>query len=87
MIAFEEGLNDRVILGETFFVDQLSNFASVRLLNNNDFFINDKYIFMVGDPLMDYERVKDVENAFAAIYGQPKSQNNKLPIWLLGLCY
>lgn len=87
LIAFEEGLNDRVILGETFFVDQLSNFASVRLLNNNDFFINDKYIFMVGDPLMDYERVKDVENAFAAIYGQPKSQNNKLPIWLLGLCY
>lgn len=87
LVAFEEGLNDRVILGETFFVDQLSNFASVRLLNNNNFHINDKYIFMVGDPLMDYDQIKDVENAFAAIYGQPKSQNNKLPIWLLGLCY
>lgn len=87
LMAFEEEMNDRVILGETFFVDQLSNFASIRLLNNNDFIVNDKYTFMVGDPLMDYERIKDAENTFAAIYGQPKSQNNKLPIWLLGLCY
>ena len=87
MTALEEEMNDRVILGETFFVDQLSNFASIRLLNNNDFVVNDKYTFMVGDPLMDYERIRDAENTFAAIYGQPKSQNNKLPIWLLGLCY
>ncbi|WP_075558661.1 AAA family ATPase [Parabacteroides timonensis] len=87
LTALEEEMNDRVILGETFFVDQLSNFASIRLLNNNDFVVNDKYTFMVGDPLMDYERIRDAENTFAAIYGQPKSQNNKLPIWLLGLCY
>ena len=87
LMAFEEDVNDRVILGETFFVDQLSNFATVELFENNDFLINDKYIFMVGDPLMDYDRIKELDNAFAAIYGQPKSQNNKLPIWLLGLCY
>lgn len=87
LMAFEEEISDRVILGETFFVDQLSNFASVKLLENNDYLVNDKYTFMVGDPLMDYDRIKDVENAYAAIYGQPKSHNNKLPIWLLGLCY
>ena len=87
LMAFEEDVNDRVVLGETFFVDQLSNFATVELLGNNDFLVNDKYTFMVGDPLMDYERIKEVENAYAAIYGQPKRQNNKLPIWLLGLCY
>lgn len=56
--------------------------ATVELFENNDFLINDKYIFMVGDPLMDYDRIKELDNAFAAIYGQPKSQNNKLPIWL-----
>ena len=86
-MAFEEDVNDRVLMGETFFVDQLSNFATLELLDNNDFLVNDKYTFMVGDPLMDYERIRDAENTFAAIYGQPKSQNNKLPIWLLGLCY
>lgn len=87
LMAVEEGINDRAILGETFFVDQLSTFTSVKLLENNDYLINDKYTFMVGDPLMDYDRIRDVENAYAAIYGQPKSLNNKLPIWLLGLCY
>lgn len=87
LMALEDGMNDRAILGETFFADQLSTFAKVELLPNNDFLINDKYTFMVGDPLMDYDRIRDVDNMFAAIYGQPKSQNNKLPIWLLGLCY
>lgn len=87
LMAFEQEVNDRVLLGETFFVDQLSNFASIQLLNNSDFVVNNKYTFMVGDPLKDYERIRETENTFAAIYGQPKSQNNKLPIWLLGLCY
>lgn len=87
LMAFEPEFNDRAVLGETFFVDQLSTFASIELQENNDYLVNDKYTFMVGDPLMDYDRIKDTENAFAAIYGQPKSQNNKLPIWLLGLCY
>ena len=45
LMAFEEDVNDRVVLGETFFVDQLSNFATVELFENNDFLINDKYIF------------------------------------------
>lgn len=87
LMAFDPEMNNRATLGETFFVDQLSNIASIRLLNNNDYVVNDKYTFMVGDPLKDYERISETENAFAAIYGQPKSQNNKLPIWLLGLCY
>lgn len=87
LMAIEEDMNNRTILGETFFVDQLSIFATLELLNNNDYLVDNKYTFMVGDPLMDYERIKDVENAYAAIYGQPKSQHNKLPIWLLGLCY
>ncbi len=39
---------------------------------------------MVGDPLMDYDRIKELDNAFAAIYGQPKSQNNKLPDLVVG---
>lgn len=87
LMAFDATFTDRMVLGETFFVDQLSNFASLELLENNDFLVDDKYTIMVGDPLRDYDRIRDTENAYAAIYGQPKSQNNKLPIWLFGLCY
>lgn len=84
---FREQTN-RQYMGETFFVDQLSNYgATVDLQPNNDFLVNGQYTFMVGDPLRDYDRIKDVENAFAAIYGQPKSVNNKMPVWVLGLCY
>lgn len=78
---------ERVYLGETFFVDQMSNCGTVELLLNGDYRVNDKYTFMIGDPLMDYERIKDMENAFAAIHGQPKSVGNKIPIWAFGLCY
>lgn len=79
--------SERVYIGETFLVDQMSNISTVELLPNNDFLVADTYTFMTGDPLMDYERAKDMENAYAAIYGQPKSSGNKMPIWVLGLCY
>lgn len=87
LLSFEEVFNDRLILGETFFVDQMANFTSLELLDNEVFLIDNKYTFMVGDPLMDYSRIKDMENAFAAIYGQPRSVGQKLPVWLFGLCY
>ena len=78
---------ERIYLGETFFVDQMSNCGTVELLHNGDYRVNGKYTFVIGDPLMDYERIKNVENTFAAIHGQPKSVGNKIPIWALGLCY
>lgn len=78
---------ERIYWGETFFVDQMSNCGTVELLHNGDYRVNGKYTFVIGDPLMDYERIKNVENAFAAIHGQPKSVGNKIPIWALGLCY
>lgn len=80
----EEG---RIYTGETFFVDQMSNCASVEMLPNNDFRINDKYLFAVGDPLMDFKRIGSGENMFGAINGLPKSSGNRMPIWVLGLCY
>lgn len=83
---FGDGENRR-ILAETFFVNQLSAVGKVRLLENNDFFVNDKYTFMVGDPLRDYEKIKNRENSFAAVYGLPRSAYNRMPVWILGFCY
>lgn len=78
---------ERVAVGETFFVDQLANCGKVEWLANHEFSVNDKYLFQVGDPLMNYDRIKNRENAYAAVYGLPRSACNKMPIWLVGLCY
>lgn len=79
--------NERMQVGETFFVDQLANSGKVEWLANHEFSVNDHYLFQVGDPLMNYDRIKNRENAYTAVYGLPRSVGNKMPIWLLGLCY
>lgn len=79
--------NERIQLGETFFVDQLACCGKIEWLGNHEFSVNDKYLFQVGDPLMNYDRIKNRENAYAAVYGLPRSVCNKMPIWLVGLCY
>lgn len=78
---------NRRVMAETYFVNQMSAVGKVRLLENNDFLVNDTYTFMVGDPLRDYEKIKNKENSFAAIYGLPRSIYNRMPIWILGFCY
>lgn len=78
---------NRRVMAETFFISQMSVIGKVRLLENNDFLINDTYTFMVGDPLRDYEKIKNKENSFAAIYGLPRSTYNRMPVWILGFCY
>ena len=48
---------------------------------------NGKYIFAVGDPLRGYDRLRFVPDAYAAIYGLPKSVFNRMPAWILGFSY
>lgn len=87
LTALSGAARDRRLLAETFFLDQLSVEGHVRLLGNQDFLVNDRYTFRVGDPLRDYESIKNLENTFAAIYGLPRSLLNRMPLWLLGFCY
>lgn len=86
-IALFGNKENRRVMAETFFVNQMAAVGEVRLLENNDFLVNDTYTFRVGDPLRDYEKIKNKENSFAAIYGLPRSTYNRMPIWILGLCY
>lgn len=80
--------DNRRNMAETFFIDQISSVTDrLEYYENNDILINGKYTFVVGDPLRDYERIKNQENTYAAIYGLPKSNFNRMPIWLLGFCY
>lgn len=86
-IALFGNKENRRAMAETFFVNQMSAVGKVRLLENNDFLVNDTYTFRVGDPLRDYEKIKNKENSFAAIYGLPRSTYNRMPVWILGFCY
>lgn len=88
LLSLSGDKDERRNIAETFFIDQLSYVSDLlEYLGNNDILINGKYTFVVGDPLRDYERIKNIENTYAAIYGLPKSNFNRMPIWLLGFCY
>lgn len=87
LMALSRTENSRIQLGETFFVDQFKNFGKVEWLGDHDFKVNDTYFIQVGDPLMNYDCIRNRENAYAAVYGLPKSIYNKIPVWLFGLCY
>lgn len=87
LAALSRDENRRMQIGETFFTDQMSMDQKLSFLGNHDFIVNDQFLFQVGDPLMNYNRIKEAGNTYAAVYGLPKSVNNKMPIWVLGLCY
>lgn len=87
LVALFGDKDNRRNMGETFFIDQLSGVATLKVIENDDFLINDKYTFMVGDPLRDYDRIKNKENMYAAVYGLPKSTCNRMPVWALGFLY
>ncbi|RHJ93616.1 AAA family ATPase [Parabacteroides bouchesdurhonensis] len=87
LVALFGDKDNRRNMGETFFHDQISSVATLEVQENDDIIVNDKYTFMVGDPLRDYERIKYMENHFAAVYGLPKCSYNRIPIWAFGFCY
>ncbi len=72
---------------ETYFLSQMRSVANVEFMENGDFLIGGKYIFAVGDPLRGYDRLRFVPDAYAAIYGLPKSVSNRMPAWILGFSY
>lgn len=84
-LSAKEG--DRRLRATTFFVDQLSAVGDVQWLGKEDFRVNGRYTFRVGDTLGEYESIKNKENTFAAVYGLPRSIVNRMPLWLLGFCY
>lgn len=87
MISFFGDKENRQLMCETFFLSQMRCVANVEFMENGDFLIDGKYIFAVGDPLRGYDRLRFVPDAYAAIYGLPKSVFNRMPAWILGFCY
>jgi predicted AAA+ superfamily ATPase len=81
LISFFGDKENRQLMCETYFLSQMRSVANV------EFLIGGKYIFAVGDPLRGYDRLRFVPDAYAAIYGLPKSVFNRMPAWILGFSY
>jgi len=87
LISFFGDKENRQLMCETYFLSQMRSVANVEFMENGDFLIGGKYIFAVGDPLRGYDRLRFVPDAYAAIYGLPKSVFNRMPAWILGFSY
>lgn len=87
LISFFGDKENRQLMCETYFLSQMRSVANVEFMVNGDFLIGGKYIFAVGDPLRGYDRLRFVPDAYAAIYGLPKSVFNRMPAWILGFSY
>ena len=72
---------------ETFFLNQVSEVASVCYPAKGDFMVNDKYLFEVGGASKTFEQIKDVPNSFLAIDNTETGYKNRIPLWLFGFLY
>lgn len=78
---------ERGNIRETFFVNMLSSFYSVRAAAKGDFLVNDKYTFEVGGKNKDFSQVKGVDNAYLALDEMELGMKSKIPLWVFGFLY
>ena len=72
---------------ETFFMNMLSQFHSVKLPKFGDFIVDDKYIFEVGGKKKGFSQIKDIPNSFIAVDDTEIGIGDKIPLWLFGFLY
>ncbi len=69
---------------ETFFMNQLSPFYSVKLPKQGDFLVADKYLFEIGGKKKRFDQIKDLPDSFLALDDIEIGFGNKIPLWLFG---
>lgn len=72
---------------ETFFMNMLSQFHSIKLPKFGDFIVDDKYIFEVGGRKKGFSQIKNIPNSFLAVDDIEIGIGNKIPLWLFGFLY
>lgn len=81
---------------ETFFMNQLqnyyaqiNNFTNIGIYTSNigDFYLEEKYIFEIGNKNKSYKQIKDIPNSFIASDDIEVGFGNKIPLWLFGFLY
>ncbi|PSR03187.1 MAG: AAA family ATPase [Bacteroidetes bacterium SW_11_45_7] len=72
---------------ETFFLNQVSNIASVRMHDKGDYLVNDHYVFEIGGKNKTSKQLKGLANAYVAADDIETGYRNQVPLWLFGMLY
>lgn len=72
---------------ETFLVNQISTELQIKMHDQGDFMIGQRYIVEVGGRGKNNKQIKSLNNAFLAIDGIAIGFGNRIPLYLFGLMY
>ena len=72
---------------ETFFLSQLRVGHDVSFPKQEDFLIDDRYLFEVGGKGKTFEQIADVTDSFLAVDDTDVGYGNRIPLWLFGFLY
>jgi uncharacterized protein len=74
-------------LRETFFVNQISLKHQLKLAQQGDFIVDDKYTFEVGGASKSFQQIAGLKDSYLALDEMPLGIKNKIPLWLFGFMY
>jgi predicted AAA+ superfamily ATPase len=72
---------------EMFFESQLRVDHQLRLPENGDFLVNDRFVFEVGGKNKSTSQIRNLENAFLALDDIENGVFNQIPLWIFGFLY
>lgn len=77
---------DKGTLRETFFMNQLRQTRhELKLPQNGDFLVDDKYTFEIGGKSKSSKQIAGVAESYTALADLETGTGNKLPLWLFGM--
>lgn len=74
-------------LRETFFVNQVNNDYKIEVSTQEDFMVDNRYIFEIGGKNKSFTQIKDLANSYLILDDIAKGDGNKIPLCLFGFLY
>jgi len=72
---------------ETFFLSQISVLYQTFYPKKGDFYVNNQYVFEIGEKNKSSKQIQELDNAYLALDNIEYAQGNQIPIWLFGFLY
>lgn len=72
---------------ETFFESQLNVAHQLRLPQNGDFLVDEKYIFEIGGKNKSARQIENLPDSFTVLDDIENGNFNQIPLWLFGFLY
>ncbi|MEN8228550.1 MAG: AAA family ATPase [Bacteroidota bacterium] len=72
---------------EVFFESQLNVAHQLRLPQNGDFIVDDKYIFEIGGKNKTSKQIRDLKNAYLVLDDIENGIFSQIPLWMFGFIY